>query len=155
VARWALFALFALFEILPVLTKTLQSLGSDSAYEAGLEVADKKRLKAFEDALEKVRDQVVADLAAAHVRATQRAIRQSAGSTSSRRDGKRLRTARRTIWGSSPGASRSAQASQTSPNSGSTRIAAKILQQYEPPPQASSPNGNGSGAGQSAGPGSS
>jgi hypothetical protein len=152
VARWALFALFVLFEILPVLTKTLQSLGPNSAYENGFEVADKKRLKAFEDALDKGREQVVGDLAAAHVRATRDAIRQADGSTSSRRDRKRLRTARRTTWGSFPGGSRSTQASQTSPHPGGAQMMRKILQQYQPP-QASAPNDNGSGAGQSAGPG--
>jgi hypothetical protein len=142
VARWALFALFAAFEILPVLTKTLQQLGPESAYDRGLDVADKKRLAAFEDALNKAHDQVVAHLAAAHLRVTQLAADGLRGSASSRRRHRRLL--------------RSSRPSQPAPSPGGAPVVGKLLQRYRPSPQAGNSNGNGASSvgGQPAGSGS-
>jgi len=77
--RILLFLLFTIFEILPVLTKILQNLGRESSYDKGLEEAEKRRVKALQDAWDKADAEVIAELAAARLRMTRDSVRRGGG----------------------------------------------------------------------------
>jgi hypothetical protein len=153
-ARWLLFALLATFEILPVLTKVLQNLGPESAYEKGVQKAGDERFRAYGKAWNDAHDQIVAELAAAEVRATRDSVRPSGNPKSAsperRRPGSPL-----AAKGRRGRKRRQAKAVPLTSAHPIPDIAGKILQEYRPGPATPNQNGQGAVAGQSTGPGGS
>jgi hypothetical protein len=149
VARWALFALFTAFEILPVLTKTLQQFGQVSAYEKGLDVADAERLKAFKEALTQANGQVVTQIAAAHVQATQAAMQPSGGGNPATSRLRRSRGTRPPRAGRTSNTPPSGTPAFRTPTSGHPvpGLTGPVLQQYQPPPVPPTKNGHAAGPG--------